>query len=164
MYILGNSLLGGVISKSGTNGEYIDASSYGKSGYWPLNFNDMPGGMATLFILLSVNNMHITTSGFVAVIGKKAELFFAIWYIVGVLFLLNVLTSFVLNQFTAYLARKNIIESNRAGFSITKTKEWLSKIQKKSNFLLDEDALKSMKTTRSSLATLNDGNDDRTTR
>jgi hypothetical protein len=164
--MLGNSLLGGVIIKSGTNEEPLDTSLYGISGYWPLNFNDMPGGMATLFILLSVNNMHITTSGFVAVIGKKAELFFAIWYIVGVLFLLNVLTSFVLTQFTDYLARKNIIESNRAGFSITKTKEWLRNVQKKSKFLLDEDDLNSMKTTRSSLTSLNDasGSNDKTTR
>lgn len=109
MYIfasLGQNIFGGAIRKTGTNAELITGTYYGQSGYWPLNFNDIPSGMATMFILLHVNNMHVTTSGFVAVTSKWAELFFAVWYAFGVLLLLNVLTAFVLNEFFQYISKK----------------------------------------------------------
>lgn len=99
----GQQLFGGTIVKTGPLGEAISNSLYGQSGYWPLNFNDMPSGLVTLFILLHVNNMHVTASGFVASVGQSAEIFFAIWYAVGVLFLLNILTAAIINQFISYL-------------------------------------------------------------
>ncbi|KAJ1398265.1 hypothetical protein B484DRAFT_255352 [Ochromonadaceae sp. CCMP2298] len=63
---VGLRIFGGVITKTGSRGAAIDNSLYGENEYWPLNFNDMPSGMVTMFVLLSINNMHITASGIVA--------------------------------------------------------------------------------------------------
>jgi hypothetical protein len=106
MYIfagLGLQIFGGKICTIGTIGSNISTSYYGLSNYYPLNFNDMLSGLVTMFTLLSVNNMHITTSGFVASLSNRfPQLFFAIWYAVGVLFLLNVLTAYFLKEFIVF--------------------------------------------------------------
>jgi Na+-transporting methylmalonyl-CoA/oxaloacetate decarboxylase gamma subunit len=100
---LGQQLFGGAIVKTGEKGIAISQSEYGTSEYWPLNFNDMPSGLVTMFVLLHVNNMHVTTSGFVASQSQWAEVFFACFYAVGVLFMLNIVTAVVINQFVGYL-------------------------------------------------------------
>lgn len=88
-----------------TDDNSLKNSLYGQEGYWPLNFNDIPSGMVTMFVLLHVNNMHITTSGFVATTSNAAEIFFGSWYIFGVVFLLNILIAFLLNEFLVYLQK-----------------------------------------------------------
>ena len=100
---LGLQLFGGSIIKTGSTGQRISVSLYGQGGYWPLNFNDMPSALVTMFVLLHVNNTHVTTSGFVASVSQWAEVFFACWYALGVLLLLNVLTAVFVNQFAGYL-------------------------------------------------------------
>ncbi len=100
---LGMEVFGGVIVKTGASGDAIAGTAYGLSGYWPLNFNDIPSGFVTMFVLLHVNNMHVTASGFTAIKGEWSELFFAAWYCFGVLLMLNVLTAVFLNEFTSYL-------------------------------------------------------------
>jgi hypothetical protein len=98
-------IYGGVITKTGDKGEAITASPYGQNEYWPFNYNDMPSGLVTTFVLLHVSNMHVITQGYVA--GKNdndwPEALFACSYIFGVLFLLNVLVAFIINQFVKYL-------------------------------------------------------------
>ncbi len=59
----------------------------------------------TMFTLLTVNNMHVTASGFSAAYSQWAEVFFACWYALGVLLLPNVLTAVFVNQFTGYVSR-----------------------------------------------------------
>jgi hypothetical protein len=78
---LGLQLFGGTIVKTGERGERIkEHSLYGEGGYWPLNFNDMLSALVTMFVLLHVNNTHVTTSGFVSGTDSQwAELFFALW-------------------------------------------------------------------------------------
>lgn len=100
---LGVQLFGGIICKSGNNYTLIQNSLYGQSGYWPLNFNDMLSAMATMFVLLHVNNMHVTASGFTAVLGDPALIFFTGWYVVGVLLMLNVVIAFFLAQLLQYI-------------------------------------------------------------
>lgn len=101
---LGLQLFGGTIVKTGETGERITNSLFGQSGYWPLSFNDMPSSLVTMFILLHVNNMHVTASGYVAATSTQwAELFFAIYYALAVLLLLNILTAVIINQFVGYL-------------------------------------------------------------
>lgn len=56
------------IAVIGPDASRVEDSLYGQNGYWPLNFNDMPSGMVTMFTLLSVNNMHITTRFVVVVV------------------------------------------------------------------------------------------------
>ena len=113
---IGCLLFGGVIRKDGHNAELIDSSLYGENNYWPLNFNDMPSGMVTMFVLLSVNNMHVTASGFVAVLGKSSQIFFALWYVFGCLFLLNTIIAFVIGQFL-YSISYNVKSDNESSNS-----------------------------------------------
>ena len=125
MYIfasIGCQIFGGIIRKDGHNSELIESSLYGENNYWPLNFNDMPSGMVTMFVLLSVNNMHVTTSGFTAVLGKSAEIFFALWYIFGCLFLLNNIIAFVIGQFLYYISdnTKTVHESENTSENLQK--------------------------------------------
>ena len=71
-------------------------STYADEGYWPLNFNDMPSGLVSVFTLLYVNNMDILASGCVTVTGPSAVIFFFIlFWVLGVLFLRNIFTSFL---------------------------------------------------------------------
>ena len=49
--------------------------------------------------------MHITIGGLVAVTNNWTKLYFSVWYAVGVLLLLNILTAFFLNHFAEYLRR-----------------------------------------------------------
>ena len=56
-----------------------------------------------MFTLLSINNMHVTASGFVAIDTEWARVFFALWYSYGVLMLLNIVTAVFVSQFTGYL-------------------------------------------------------------
>lgn len=96
--VLGMAIFGGDIVKSGPNYSRLMSSSYGQSGYWPLNFNDFPSGFVTMFILLHVNNMHVVTRGFVVTNNQWAELFFGAWYAVGVLLMINVLVAFFIKE------------------------------------------------------------------
>ena len=100
---IGVLLFGGVISRTGPGSGNVASSDYGEGEYYPLNFNDMPSGIVTMFTLLMVNNMHITASGFVAAESQWAEVFFALWYAFGVLLMLNVLTAVFVDQFTGYM-------------------------------------------------------------
>jgi hypothetical protein len=103
MYIfasLGNNIFGGLLSKNPDlpNYDALMASEYAENGYWPLNFNDMFSSFVTIFTLLYVNNMQIVTSGCSATSSKWAQLFFGIFYIIGVLYLKNIFTSFLWNR------------------------------------------------------------------
>jgi hypothetical protein len=101
MYIfatIGQYMFGGHITINSPNNsmqEELNGSLYGQSQYWALNFNDMPSGMFTLFTLLYVNNMQVTTSGFTAATSQYAQIFFWLWYVIGVLLFMNIFTAFV---------------------------------------------------------------------
>jgi len=101
MYVfaaVGMAIFGGSITNNGStnpNQEALNASAYGQSEFWALTFNDMPSGMFTLFTLLYVNNMQVTAAGYVAVTSQWAEVFFWVWYLVGVLLFMNIFTAFV---------------------------------------------------------------------
>lgn len=104
---VGGYAFGGLISKVGGSGS-LQLSLYGASGFYPLNFNDVSSGVVTLFTLLSVNNMHVTASGFVSVTTVYSELFFVAFYASGVLFLLNVISAVIINEFlTFFLSEQN---------------------------------------------------------
>jgi len=100
MYIyasLGTHLFGGLLSKNSDLPGYaaLVSSEYATSGYWPLNFNDMASGFTTMFTLLYINNMQLVTAGCVAVTSMWAEVFFGSFYVVGVLYVRNIFTSFL---------------------------------------------------------------------
>jgi len=88
---------GAIISRE--DAETLGASAFGESGYYPASFNDLPSAIVTLFILLVVNDWNVVVSGYVAVWGIKARVFFAIFYLSGVVIMLNILIAFVIETY-----------------------------------------------------------------
>eukprot|EP00903_Cladosiphon_okamuranus_P012927 g12070.t1 len=101
--VLGVQLFGGLVLSDPDNpaNEALKDSSYGQSGYWAINFNDMPSGMGCLFCLLVVNNWFLFVDVFVAASGgnKWNRWFFVAFYLFGVLVILNVVIAVVLENF-----------------------------------------------------------------
>ncbi len=94
---LGILLYGGKItSKTFTTSKYyneLSNSLYGQNNFYTLNFNDYPSAFVTLFCALHVSDFDVITDGFDAVTSGYSKIFFAFWYIVGVLLCLNILKS-----------------------------------------------------------------------
>ena len=112
-----------------TNNALYD-SDYSLNEYWPLNFNDMLSGLVTTFVLLLVNNMQIIEGGFNSALTSQTQsflckMFFISFYILAVLFLLNIVTSFIINQvdsilkqdeqFSIPMSRQRTIEEIKPG-------------------------------------------------
>jgi hypothetical protein len=75
-------------------------SAYIENDFWGLNFNDFTNSCITLFCCLHISDFDIIASGFTSTTNNNwNRLFFALWYIIGVLFLLNILKSFILGEF-----------------------------------------------------------------
>ena len=94
---IGQMVFGGRLNKdpASSTHEKLLESPYARAKYWPLNFNDMPSGFVSVFTLLYVNNMDILASGCEAVTGSWANLYFVAFWVLGVLFLRNIFTSFL---------------------------------------------------------------------
>ena len=72
----GQMAFGGKLNKNPASPTYekLMQSTYADEGYWPLNFNDMPSGLVSVFTLLYVNNMDILASGCVTVTGLGSDI------------------------------------------------------------------------------------------
>lgn len=110
MYIFactGQMIFGGLLSKNPDLPDYekLMHSAYSELGYWPLNFNDMPSSMVSMFTLLYVNNMYVLASGCAAVSSAWSEIFFGAYYLLGVLFIRNIFTSFLWSRIGKILDR-----------------------------------------------------------
>jgi hypothetical protein len=106
---IGVTSFGGVIKYEFTNssstsstdsGGNVMNTDFAKGEYWPLNFNDFLSALVTIFVLLIVNNMNVITDGIESNLTSMEErflckLFILSWYMIGVLLLLNILTSFI---------------------------------------------------------------------
>ena len=103
---VGSGLFAGAINAdpAGKQLKALEATDFYKQGYLPLNFNDYESGFVTLFCILVVNNWFVVVEGFVAVSDDfTGRLFFLAFYLIGVLVLLNVVISFILDSFITEL-------------------------------------------------------------
>mmetsp|Transcript_15274 Transcript_15274/g.23128 ORF Transcript_15274/g.23128 Transcript_15274/m.23128 type:complete len:583 (+) Transcript_15274:860-2608(+) len=74
------------------------APNYAKGGYWPLHFNDFMSAYIVCFQLLVVNNWFVIMNGTVAAVGNDwAKLYFIVFYLVGVLIILNIVVTVMLS-------------------------------------------------------------------
>jgi hypothetical protein len=105
-----------MITTDPSSAEYkeLEGSEYEEAGYWPLNFNDMFSALLTLFLLLYVNNMQVTASGISAVTTTFSRWYFIAWYVLGPLFLMNILTALIWSRVT------NILDKNVMPIRINK--------------------------------------------
>jgi hypothetical protein len=105
----------------------LSESPYGQSNYYVLNFNDNISSLGTLYILLLVNNMHVIASGFTSICYSSilVRTFFVCWYVLGVLFLLNLLTASLLSSFLSFwIVQKQIVQdTKRNNFIIAQREE-----------------------------------------
>ena len=63
------------------------------------------GAYITLFCCLHVSDFDVITSGFTAATSNASRLYFAAWYVMGVLLLLNIVKSFFLADFMGLVGR-----------------------------------------------------------
>merc|ERR1719428_956118 len=88
-------LFGGLIY---TTNPALIGSSFGSSGYWPLNFNDFCSGLVTLFVLMIVNNWYVLCSGYMLATGTSfASAYFVLFFLICNLIVLNILIALVLD-------------------------------------------------------------------
>lgn len=96
---LGVQLFGGVINDGNPR---LPGSAIAENDYYVKNFNDFPSGMVVLFDLLITGNWHIWMDGFQEVTGQWwTQFYFWGFYVLGVLFLFNLVVAFVLEAFFA---------------------------------------------------------------
>jgi hypothetical protein len=111
---IGVKLFGGLIQASGNDTfPGLDSSSFGENNYYVLNYNDPLMALGSLFVLLMVNNSFILARGIEeATTGSSCRIFFICWYILGVLFLLNLFTASILNSFMGFWLARHQVSSN----------------------------------------------------
>merc|ERR1712224_946474 len=97
----GIMFFGGLIYPGNPNLANTTFVSEAKVGYFVNNFNDYPSAMVTCWELLIVNNWFIIMDGYVAASGTQwSRVYFIAYYIVSVVIMLNLFTSFVLEAVT----------------------------------------------------------------
>ena len=113
---IGNCIFGGMINKDSSLPDYhrLKASAYGESDFYDNNFNDFPSAFVLLFELLIVNNWYVLSSGFEAVTRSYwSELFFVVFWWCGVVIVLNVVLSAVLDAFLNQINQRNASDTVR---------------------------------------------------
>ncbi|KAJ0879208.1 putative EF-hand domain, Ion transport domain, EF-hand domain pair protein [Helianthus annuus] len=98
---LGIQIFGGIVNAGNPD---LPATDLADSDYLLFNFNDFPNGMVTLFNLLVMGNWQIWMQDYVALTGTSwTYAYFVSFYLITVLFLLNLIVAFVLEAFFAEL-------------------------------------------------------------
>jgi len=91
---LGVFLYGGAIPKAGVN-PALDNSPFGWNNFYIFSFNDMIASFFTLFACLRTSDWDVMSQGIVTTTGyQHNRVFFGIWYLIGVLLMLNILKSY----------------------------------------------------------------------
>ena len=101
--IIGMELFGGLVSAHtetpNCGNPSLEDSDFVRDGYCQNNFNDLFSSLVTLFELMTVNQWHVITKGFVLVTHKVARLYFLSFHLVCVTLILNIFSAFVIEAF-----------------------------------------------------------------
>ncbi|CAN6443653.1 unnamed protein product [Victoria cruziana] len=108
---LGVQLFGGLVYLGNPK---LETTDLWDDDYLLFNFNDYPNGMVTLFNLLVMGNWQAWMQSYVELTGTSwAIVFFASFYVITVLMLLNLIVAFVLEAFFAEMELESIEDVNR---------------------------------------------------
>ncbi|CAK9050524.1 unnamed protein product [Durusdinium trenchii] len=116
-YRLGLLLLMVIVASSGTEEQLfggrmlpaqLKGSGYAEDQYWPLNFDDFPSGLVTLFSVMVVNNWFVLAGGFMQVTTPYASIFFVSFFVIVNLVVLNILIALIID--TSAVVREEIEE------------------------------------------------------
>ena len=80
--------------------ERLEHTAYYESSYWHNNFNTLGRSMVTLFELMVVNNWAIIMMGYAYATSLWAMAYFYSWFFCMVIVVLNIVTAFLLDDFT----------------------------------------------------------------
>jgi len=114
--VAGVQLFGGLITCDKSSPYYekvcdLDGDNdFAQGGYYPNNFNDIPSAMVVLFELLIVNNWFVISDGFTVTFGFSSRVYFLVFYIVGIVVVLNIVVASVLNTYSAIEEERNKAE------------------------------------------------------
>jgi hypothetical protein len=106
--ILGMELFAGLIEPPGPGlrpPASLNDTAYLLNSYWDVTFNSLGRSYVTLFALMVVNNWAITMEGYAAVTNRWFMIYFYLWYFVIVILVLNIVTAFLLDDFTVMQAQ-----------------------------------------------------------
>ncbi|KAA0175186.1 hypothetical protein FNF27_03194 [Cafeteria roenbergensis] len=123
--ILGMELFAGLIRPPAEDSEAVHmltGTAYLSNAYWDVTFDTLGRSYVTLFSLMVVNNWAITMEGYVAATSRWYMIYFYIWYFVIVLLVLNIVTAFLLDDFTVMQAQ---IEDEENGM----VPDWLRRLK-----------------------------------
>jgi hypothetical protein len=104
--LVGVHLFGGLVNKDPDRSQYelLQETAYGANDYYSLNFNSIPSAMITLICLLRVSGWDTFAMGMVKVTDSSARLFFILWYLIGVLLLMNIVATLFISGFVVETA------------------------------------------------------------
>ena len=103
--IVGVLIFGGLINKDPDRKQYetLQSTIYGQNNYYSLNFNSMPSAFVTLICLLRVSAWDVIAVAMEKVTYPIMRLYFVLWYLIGVLFLMNTVTTLFISGFVVIL-------------------------------------------------------------
>ena len=87
------------ISQKYCGNALLKDSQFYREHYCSNNFNDLFSALVTLFELMTVNQWHVITSGYVSVTSKYARLYFFCFHFICVTVILNIFSAFVIEAF-----------------------------------------------------------------
>lgn len=94
--MIGVQLYGGLIYEGNPA---LDGSDFAESAYWKMNFNDFNCAIATLFVLMVVNNWFVIAEALILVSGSRymGAFFTVSFFIIVNLIVLNILMALILD-------------------------------------------------------------------
>mmetsp|Transcript_45551 Transcript_45551/g.85054 ORF Transcript_45551/g.85054 Transcript_45551/m.85054 type:complete len:581 (+) Transcript_45551:116-1858(+) len=101
---MGVQLFGGLVHSRGNNPKLED-TPYEANQYEAFNFNDFAGGMVLLFNILILNDWYTFMDCYVVLSGTRwARVYFFAFWLVVVLYMLNLVVAFILEAFVAQMS------------------------------------------------------------
>lgn len=104
--LTGVHIFGGLVNKDPARSQYetLQNTAYGASNFYSLNFNSVPSAVITLICLLRVSGWDTIAVAFGAVTRPAARVYFVLWYLIGVLFLMNIVATLFISGFVVEAA------------------------------------------------------------
>ncbi|KAF3659657.1 Two pore calcium channel protein 1 [Capsicum baccatum] len=99
---IGLQIFGGMVNAGNPN---LASTDLADNDYYLFNFNDYPSGMVTLFNILVMGNWQVWMQTYKELTGTAwSYVYFVSFYLISVLWLLNLIVAFVLEAFQAEMA------------------------------------------------------------
>eukprot|EP00246_Nothoceros_aenigmaticus_P009161 TRINITY_DN244_c0_g1_i5.p1 TRINITY_DN244_c0_g1~~TRINITY_DN244_c0_g1_i5.p1 ORF type:complete len:306 (-),score=48.62 TRINITY_DN244_c0_g1_i5:112-996(-) len=111
---LGLQIFGGLVYE---DNPVLRETSIWENDYMDKNFNDYASGMVLLFDLMILGNWQIWMESYAHLTNWYATLYFLSYYVIAVLFLLNLVVAFVLEAFFAELDIDKATDEDQEGDS-----------------------------------------------